>query len=74
MNLLPRHEEAVIPLRKFTHYCLDPNRDPNKADAFDLALGYTKDTAAYLIENIRHLSINKWRYPPWQYMSTTRQG
>ena len=54
MNVLPRHNEAIIPLEKFTEYALDPDREPNKAEAFELALGYNKDNANRLIANIRH--------------------
>ena len=53
MDLLPRHGEAVIPVEKFTKYCLDHEADYNKATAFDLALGYTKDDAEHLMANIR---------------------
>ena len=53
MNVLPRHEEVIIPIEKFTEYCLNPNREPNKAEAFELALGYNKDNANSLIANIK---------------------
>ncbi len=43
---------AKIPERKFTEYALDFNKDPNKARAFKDALGYTKDNAKELIDNI----------------------
>ena len=54
MNTLPRYEDAVIPLEKFTLYCLDPEGDQNKATAFNDALGYNKSNANKLISNIRH--------------------
>ena len=53
INILPRHEEAVIPIRKFTEYALNYEADSNKATAFESALGYTKDNADSLIANIR---------------------
>ena len=37
MNLLPRHQEAVISAKKFTHYALDPHKQPHKALAFERA-------------------------------------
>ena len=52
MNLLPRHKDAVIPIEKFTKYALDYSKDPNKAAAFEVALGYTQDNADSLIANI----------------------
>jgi hypothetical protein len=39
MNILPRAEKAVIPIEKFTMYALNAERESNKADAFNLALG-----------------------------------
>ena len=53
MDLLPRFEEAFIPIEKFTRYALDFESDHNKALAFDLALGYNKDNAVCLVANIR---------------------
>lgn len=50
---LPRYEDSVIPKAKFTEYALNPAKDPNKAKAFELALGYTSENADYLIEQIR---------------------
>lgn len=50
---LPRYEEAVIPKAKFTEYALNPDRDFNKARAFELALGYTMENVDDLIERIR---------------------
>jgi hypothetical protein len=37
---------------KFTQYALNPDKDPNKARAFELALGYNKDNCDKLIEDI----------------------
>ncbi len=49
---LPDYEKAVISREKFTHYALEPARDPNKARAFKEALGYTKENADELILKI----------------------
>ena len=49
---LPRYKEAVIPKAKFTQYALNPNKDPDKARAFERALGYTVDNADELISQI----------------------
>lgn len=51
-NPLPRYQEAVIPIRKLTHYSLDSEVQPNKAYAFEHALGYTKEDAQELIDNV----------------------
>lgn len=50
---LPRHEEAVIPMAKLTQYALNPDKSPDKAIAFEKALGYTMDNADELIAQIR---------------------
>ena len=50
---LPKYENSVIPKAKFTEYALNPAKDPNKAKAFELALGYTTENADHLIEQIR---------------------
>ena len=39
MNILPRYNEAVIPLEKFTEYCLNSEENQDKATAFNEALG-----------------------------------
>ena len=49
---LPRYKEAVIPKAKFTQYALNPDKDPDKAKAFEKALGYTVDNADELISQI----------------------
>jgi len=54
MDTLPRHDEAVIPLEKFTNYSLNPEKQPDKAIAFREALGYDSSNANRLIANIRH--------------------
>ena len=54
MNLLPRHDKAVIPIEKFTEYCLNPKKDIDKATAFSDALGYNEHNAYRLIANIKH--------------------
>ena len=50
---LPRYENSVIPKAKFTEYALNPLKDPDKARAFKVALGYTTENADHLIEQIR---------------------
>lgn len=50
---LPKYENSVIPKAKFTEYALNPAKDPDKAKAFKLALGYTAKNADDLIEQIR---------------------
>ena len=58
MNTLPRYETAVIRLSKFTEYALNPQKEKNKATAFEQALGYDMDNAEALIQNIRdHLPL-----------------
>jgi len=54
MNLLPKHEDAIIPLEKFTQYALDEDKSPDKAIAFRNALGYIPCNADSLIASIRH--------------------
>lgn len=49
---LPRYEEAVIPKTKFTQYALNPDKDINKARAFEQALGYTMENVDDLIQQI----------------------
>ena len=53
MDLLPQHDEAVIPVDKFTKYCLNPDAQPDKASAFHQALGYDMTNYNRLISNIR---------------------
>ncbi len=54
MNVLPRADEAVIPIKKLTEYALNITKDKDKAIAFDLALGYNVNNADKLIENIKN--------------------
>ncbi|HJA64774.1 MAG TPA: minor capsid protein [Candidatus Mediterraneibacter cottocaccae] len=49
---LPRYKEAVIPKAKFMQYALNPEKDLDKARAFEKALGYTVKNADDLIEQI----------------------
>jgi len=63
MDLLPRYREAVIPIEKFTKYALDYDSDPDKAKAFELALGYTKNNADSLIDNIKRNLPNFFAVP-----------
>ncbi len=46
-----------IPIKKFTAYALDPLKAPDKARAFESALGYTQENADDLMANIvEHVS------------------
>ena len=54
MNILPKLSQVVIPIEKFTKYALNIEKDPDKAIAFELALGYTLDNVEKLIENIKN--------------------
>lgn len=42
----------AIPKRKLTGYALDPQKAPDKAKAFELALGYNQSNAETLTQNI----------------------
>ena len=59
MNILPRYNKAIIPLEKFTNYALNPKKQPQKALAFELSLGYNLDNVDKLIENIKS-SLNRF--------------
>ena len=51
---MPNHQKAITPVEKFVDYSLDYN-NPNargKAEAYEKALGYTKDNAYGLIKQI----------------------
>ncbi|MCD8142312.1 MAG: minor capsid protein [Clostridiales bacterium] len=50
--LLPRHQEAVIPDNKLSQYALNPEKDADKAAAFQSALGYDLSNYGDLIDNI----------------------
>jgi hypothetical protein len=52
MKILPRANEAVIPIEKFTKYALNPEGDFNKHVAFERALGYNLSNYQELIDNI----------------------
>jgi len=54
MNILPRVSEVIIPIEKFTRYALNPDKDRDKAIAFDRALGYNLDNVGHLISQIRN--------------------
>ena len=56
---LPNYKEAHIPIEKFTQYALNPEKDKNKAEAFQLALGYNLSNYKKLINNIKN-NINKF--------------
>ena len=51
--------EATIPIAKLTEYALNPEKDANKAAAFEQALGYTLNNINDLIDNIK-TNINKF--------------
>ena len=53
MCILPRVEDAVIPIEKFTKYALHPQNSKGKHVAFERALGYTLDNVDLLIANIK---------------------
>ena len=57
---LPRAENCIIPIGKFTEYALNPEKDPDKAKAFKQALGYTMENADELIEQIRN-KVTKYK-------------
>lgn len=53
LSELPRVNEVVIPMSKLVDYSLDEENAPDKARVFREALGYTKENAEDLIENIK---------------------
>ena len=50
--LLPKRDSAAIPIQKFTGYALNPDKQPDKAVAFSLVLGYNMSNADDLVRNI----------------------
>ena len=57
-SLLPNHDNVVIPIEKFSKYALNPEKQPHKALAFELALGYNLGNILDLIYQIHQgLSI-----------------
>jgi len=54
MNVLPRADEAIIPIEKLTKYVLDPINSRGKWMAFKDALGYDINNADELSNNIRN--------------------
>ena len=52
MSILPNSDKAVIPIGKLVDYALSPVADPDKARAFQLALGYSIYNADKLIQKI----------------------
>lgn len=56
---LPNYDRVVIPKEKFTQYALNPQKDRNKAEAFEKALGYNLNNANKLIKNIKE-NVNKF--------------
>lgn len=51
-NPLPRYKEAVIPMPKLAKYALDYGNAPDKAVAFERALGFTADDAEEIMSQI----------------------
>lgn len=52
--------KIAIPVKKLTGYALDPQKAPDKANAFKLALGYDQSNADELLQNIvDHVDENK---------------
>ena len=52
--------EGHIPTAKLTRYALNPEKDANKARAFEMALGYNLGNVDKLIENVeRHINENE---------------
>ena len=60
MYVLPKADEVVIPIEKFTKYVLDPKNSKGKHAAFEKALGYNLSNVRLLIENIAN---NLTNYP-----------
>ena len=58
INVLPKANDVIIPIEKFTKYALNYDKQADKAIAFELALGYTLANANKLIENIRNNLTN----------------
>lgn len=62
---MPNHRKAVTPKEKFINYSLDYN-NPNskgKAEAYEKALGFTKENANLLINQI-HGSVTEGKVNP----------
>ena len=53
--------EAHIPIEKLTKYALNPDRAPDKALAFEKALGYNLSNIDKLIENLSR-NINRYEF------------
>lgn len=51
--------EANIPLDKLTKYALNPDKAPDKAAAFEKALGYNLSNVDKLIDNVKN-NVNKY--------------
>ncbi|MCL2058243.1 MAG: hypothetical protein FWH01_04175 [Oscillospiraceae bacterium] len=59
LNVLPKVNEVVIPIEKLTGYALDPMKSGGKSIAFREALGYDKNNADLLINEIKR-KLNKF--------------
>lgn len=54
--------KIYIPKQKFTEYALNPEKAPDKAHVFNLALGYNQSNCDQLIEDLANrIDINKMR-------------
>ena len=53
MNILPRADEAIVPIEKLVNYVLDPMKSRGKWIAFREALGYDWRNADVLRANIK---------------------
>jgi hypothetical protein len=63
MNVLPNFENAAIPVEKLTNYSLDYDKDYDKAEAFNTALGYNLHNYEMLIGNV-NANINRFEAAP----------
>ena len=70
MATLPRADEAIAPIEKFTCYALDPQKSCGKSAAFQKALGYNAQNAAMLAANI----LNNLERFPAEFMGDTGYG
>jgi ribosome-binding ATPase YchF (GTP1/OBG family) len=57
MDILPKADEAVIPIQKLAEYSLNPIKNKDKAIAFKEALGYDLHNLNILVDSI-HKGLN----------------
>jgi len=67
VNLLPNIDKIRIPKEKFTLHCVNPQKQPHKALAFALALGYDLTNYQLLIDDIlrnidKYEAVSKGNY------------